>query len=975
MSASHHDGNGSAPSVAPVVATSLPPGACGLGKYCIMVREPDMGITDMSRKCRHGKGVHHLCTIQASSEFHAEREAQGDHQEEIWCIKELEEYMRSKNVEFDGVENETKYDWKVTRSAQKFALFTVEDARSLTHDDRARSNVQSLKEKIGQMWPDTVPSPVGIFERLSSMALSQVRESTGAVLMRDIGFELSPERFSTFIGMLLWCSMYSLPVGKAIADFEKIAQDASCGRLLLSEFDFNAIRQRLHAQDPATLSAPSSGEMPTHGTNKMQRVRELEHAFFRPTCRIAMSSYSTITIDDELVGSRSKDLDANNVSFRKAHKEGAKNDVAADAFFRTVFTVLHKERSRYSHDTHVNAVLDEIKAQISETSNVLLSVDRGYSKMTFWKEAAKRDFRFVTVCSPTSQGDQPFSPKSRREELEQKHEAKKAEAERAGMSCGGPSFAADEFVINDDPGMGPAIFSAETKVESSRTGAANKATLHAIAVRERGKGGGTQVVPFVIRTNDALSKLARFAFVMDRHTRNSRGASKRVLFYPRQAGLDLPEHLLEIEQELKEHCVPLTAAQRTADWFVLRQFMITGTTGQQIALWDDDARTVLLRNPRLGANRQGEQKDEFLVDLDVPLRTDKEVFNKLRKTWHYAGKRSGTSDTSTGTINEDAIFDAVKAQAFVTAIFEIGLVQSRTNKFMGVSSDAVALVRKPGADADDRPHIASVEFKTRIAPATLTEFINTAQVFGTYFECRVGDPTWFQAIPRVHRGQIIHQACVLGTQFVLYVAASVGAIQFCCLVLVTDDVKDMYESALGKWKHLMSFAHGLLDSDDPNFHPSLPEECDDDDAAVVLSHLPMWYAVRRKVKDEGPLHPVRQFRSFIQWWYSTLKCGVDGMSENLELLETKSMRFNWDKLFIVRSLKMVVYNTFILWRLSSATTSRSTRFGANATAPSPSSNSSGIFPSISSEPRHCGANSLHLQAPLRRCSPTHLEAF
>ena len=62
----------------------------------------------------------------------------------------------------------------------------------------------------------------------------------------------------------------------------------------------------------------------------------------------------------------------------------------------------------------------------------------------------------------------------------------------------------------------------------------------------------------------------------------------------------------------------------------------------------------------------------------------------------------------TGTINEENTIEELKLCNYVSHIFEIGLVESKTHRGIGVSSDGIAII-----SYKDRKHLASVEVKTR----------------------------------------------------------------------------------------------------------------------------------------------------------------------------------------------------------------------------------------------------------------------
>jgi hypothetical protein len=48
-----------------------------------------------------------------------------------------------------------------------------------------------------------------------------------------------------------------------------------------------------------------------------------------------------------------------------------------------------------------------------------------------------------------------------------------------------------------------------------------------------------------------------------------------------------------VERALLEKCVILTTGQRFADWFVVRQFRVTGTNASNILMSDNEVRTAI----------------------------------------------------------------------------------------------------------------------------------------------------------------------------------------------------------------------------------------------------------------------------------------------------------------------------------------------------------------------------------------------
>ena len=122
----------------------------------------------------------------------------------------------------------------------------------------------------------------------------------------------------------------------------------------------------------------------------------------------------------------------------------------------------------------------------------------------------------------------------------------------------------------------------------------------------------------------------------------------------------------------------MTCWQRVADWFVLRMFYVTGTTGGAIANNDAGARALLQPNP-----------------AHVEPLTSEKVASLLRKGWVF-NRGLKTPDMQSGTLNEGAVFKNIAAEPFCAGIFECGLLQSKEFPCLAVSPDGVATVFPPG---------------------------------------------------------------------------------------------------------------------------------------------------------------------------------------------------------------------------------------------------------------------------------------
>lgn len=195
-------------------------------------------------------------------------------------------------------------------------------------------------------------------------------------------------------------------------------------------------------------------------------------------------------------------------------------------------------------------------------------------------------------------------------------------------------------VVDNSASLGPQILFAQSSVPSSRNNDANRLTVSSIACRtyDSSKESNTQssVVRLVYCGPKHHLQRLKTTFCMERKELPRGVKKKDVLFHPdsRQsmASSSVTSVLARVTRKLSTHAEALTCWQRTADWFVLRQFIITGTTGGFLANNDVETRKLLHRDPK----------------PVVPL-TDKEVVSKLRSSWVFRRGLS-TSDMKSGEL-------------------------------------------------------------------------------------------------------------------------------------------------------------------------------------------------------------------------------------------------------------------------------------------------------------------------------------
>ena len=117
-------------------------------------------------------------------------------------------------------------------------------------------------------------------------------------------------------------------------------------------------------------------------------VRSVETLLNRKDCNLV--------IDDELIGSRAKDVESKSLSHRKAGKEGPTSDAIACSFTSVLFGVRLRVRGE-TLENNVHNLIDTLPKITSEDENIRLTFDRGYGTMRFISKAVEKKFNISTI--------------------------------------------------------------------------------------------------------------------------------------------------------------------------------------------------------------------------------------------------------------------------------------------------------------------------------------------------------------------------------------------------------------------------------------------------------------------------------------------------------------------------------------------------------------------------------------------------
>ena len=122
-----------------------------------------------------------------------------------------------------------------------------------------------------------------------------------------------------------------------------------------------------------------------------------------------------LVIDDELIGSRAKDVESKSVLNRKAGKEGPTADCIACSFTSIMYGVRLRVRGEKMVE-NIHALVDTLPTITTSDANVRLSFDRGYGTMKFIEETTSKNYKISTIAR-TVGSRHPFLSKAEMEKF------------------------------------------------------------------------------------------------------------------------------------------------------------------------------------------------------------------------------------------------------------------------------------------------------------------------------------------------------------------------------------------------------------------------------------------------------------------------------------------------------------------------------------------------------------------------------
>lgn len=208
---------------------------------------------------------------------------------------------------------------------------------------------------------------------------------------------------------------------------------------------------------------------------------------------------------------------------------------------------------------------------------------------------------------------------------------------------------------------------------------------------------------------------------------------------------------------LQNFSVP-TVGQRCANWFVLRQFRITGTGAGNILMKIYQVRS------HVGMSVLEESQDVRLC----------EVPKSFARNWFCSSR--ATAPILRGTTNESPVVSPLSSQPFIKSLYQSGMLSKIDKAWLACSLDGIAIIDiadlfpRTNTVRNTYHELDSLEIKTGVSQSSLDRAIRRA--CGDILMRSVGDYTFQNFIRLEHVGEILHQIFSLSVSFVVYVSTS-----------------------------------------------------------------------------------------------------------------------------------------------------------------------------------------------------------
>ena len=290
---------------------------------------------------------------------------------------------------------------------------------------------------------------------------------------------------------------------------------------------------------------------------------ELEKIIFERTVDTFLNKKNgQLVVDDELIASKSKDVESKYVTKRKKGKEGPVTDCVACSLSNVIFGI----RLRLVGDKQVENVyklLEHLPKLVTPNECITLTFDRGYGKLHFIQQVSLSNYQIQTIA-PDQGSHHPFLVHT----LVGKKikEWKKRKPDITPTQIDGNIEICRKWIYADGPYLG-----SNARVASKTI---MKTNFYATVLRDvyDRKASSNVIRMFSVGTKFSQRHNEWIAY------KSKTLVSKTDMFSSR----DDDGKFSELESTVLKNCYPLTLVQRTADWFLMKSFRLTGTMAQKL---------------------------------------------------------------------------------------------------------------------------------------------------------------------------------------------------------------------------------------------------------------------------------------------------------------------------------------------------------------------------------------------------------
>ena len=128
------------------------------------------------------------------------------------------------------------------------------------------------------------------------------------------------------------------------------------------------------------------------------RMRDLEKELFEPSLILLNRKGGSIVFDDELIASRSRDVERKTLSTRKRGKEGPVVDCVADSADNKVFGVRIRAKGESDLD-NLTKLMDTLPDMVSNEQSLDSHIYRGYGKNPVIEKIGEKKYSVLTMAA------------------------------------------------------------------------------------------------------------------------------------------------------------------------------------------------------------------------------------------------------------------------------------------------------------------------------------------------------------------------------------------------------------------------------------------------------------------------------------------------------------------------------------------------------------------------------------------------